>query len=459
MIHKTQQLSYMSDPSVYFERMRGEPWAIWLDSGHMAGTRYDILVARPYKTLVTRGRETTITTDQGVSTSRQKPLYLIEEALQIDAQVVTSLPFSGGAVGFFGYELELNGDKIETSHSERDKLSELPDMAVGLYNCAVIFDHLDKSVTLTGIFDESNVEAEWDSLLQLVTQPHKPHTDTPFSLDGNFEGSLSYDQYQRAFAMIQHYLQEGDCYQVNLTQRFSAPCHGDLWELYREIRKRNPAPYGAFMQLDDIVVLSFSPEQFLKVSQRQVTTSPIKGTRPRSADPVRDRQALSELQQSEKDRAENLMIVDLLRNDLGRSCQIGSIEVPKLFFTESHPGVHHLVSTIRGELAKGKSSLDLLNDCFPGGSITGAPKVRAMEIIDEVEPVSRNIYCGAIGYIGFDGSMETSITIRTAYRYNGEIFFHAGGGIIADSDVDSEYQELFDKADFFLNYFPNRIKR
>ncbi|HEA25764.1 MAG TPA: aminodeoxychorismate synthase component I, partial [Ectothiorhodospiraceae bacterium] len=308
MIHKEQQLDYMSDPAIYFERLRDEPWAIWLDSDHVAGTRYDILVARPYRTFVTRGRETTITDAQGVTTSKRAPLQLIEESLQVDEKIDISHPFSGGAVGLFGYELDLMNCRPE---QPKDESPLPPDMAIGLYNCAIIFDHLAKTVTLSGLFDESDdIEAPWNSLLQKVTRPTEPHTETPFKLDGPFSESLSYDQYQKAFSRIQHYLQEGDCYQVNLTQRFSAPCHGELWPLYREIRKRHPAPYGAYMQLGDIEVLSFSPEQFLKVTQDLVTTSPIKGTRPRYDDPIRDQQALTELQQSEKDRAENLMIVD-----------------------------------------------------------------------------------------------------------------------------------------------------
>ena len=460
MIHKEQQLDYMHDPAIYFERLRDEPWAIWLDSAHVSGSRYDILIARPYKTLVTRGAETTITDAQGVTTSKREPLQLIDEALQVDETINTGLPFSGGAAGYFGYGLTLAGGEDSNLRTEKRHAVSPPDMAVGLYNCAITFDHLAKIVTLSGLFDEhdDDIDSRWNSLLQKVSRPPEPHSDTPFTLDGPFEESLPYDQYRQAFAKIQHYLQEGDCYQVNLTQRFSAPCHGDMWPLYRQLRQRNPAPYGAYMQLGDIELLSFSPEQFLKVSQRQVTTSPIKGTRPRSGDSTQDQQTLNELQQSEKDRAENLMIVDLLRNDLGRCCRVGSIRVPKLFFTESHPNVHHLVSTISAELAEGKSAIDLLRGCFPGGSITGAPKIRAMEIIGEVEPVPRHIYCGAMGYIGFDGSMETNIAIRTAYRHSGTLSFHAGGGIIADSNVEAEYQELFDKAGFFLNYFDHPKK-
>jgi len=446
MIHKEYHLNYLSDPATYFERLRGEPWAVWLDSGHTAGSRYDILVARPYKTLITHGTTTTISDMYGVTVSEEDPFNLLSEAVAIDEKIEHGLPFSGGAVGYFGYEL----------NRHKSSKGEIPDMAVGLYNCSLIFDHLEKRVTLSGLFhDNIEAETELEHMLQLINQPQQPSTATAFEIDAPFSESLTHTQYRDAFAKIQHYLQEGDCYQVNLTQRFAAPGHGDLWQLYQEIRRRNPAPYGAFMQLAGIDLLSFSPEQFLKVSERQVTTSPIKGTRPRSPDPLRDQQALVELQQSKKERAENLMIVDLLRNDLGRCCRVGSIRVPKLFFTESHPTVHHLVSTISGELADGVTAIDLLRECFPGGSITGAPKIRAMEIIDELEPVPRHIYCGAIGYIGFDGSMETNIAIRTAYHHNGTLSFHAGGGIIADSEVEAEYRELFDKAGFFLNYYAN----
>ncbi|MCW8982758.1 MAG: aminodeoxychorismate synthase component I [Gammaproteobacteria bacterium] len=447
-------LDYQSDPAIYFEHLLGEPWPIWLDSGHTKGSRYDILVARPYKTLVTRGAITTISDRNGTSTSHQAPLKILSEQLRIDGLTENRQPFSGGAVGYFGYGLNTKRD------AEHKDDSIVPDMAIGLYSCAVIIDHQLKTAHLSGLFDdETDGRRELKSLQALLEQPSSQSRPAPsFGIDGPFSESLNRQQYRDAFSKIQHYLQEGDCYQVNLTQRFSAPCHGDLWGLYQAIRKRNPAPYGAFMQLDDVDVLSFSPEQFLKLSQRQVTTSPIKGTRPRNPDPQLDQLALSELRNSEKERAENLMIVDLLRNDLGRCCRTGSIKVPKLFFTESHPTVHHLVSTITGELAANKTAIDLLHDCFPGGSITGAPKIRAMEIIDEVEPVKRHIYCGSIGYIGFDGSMETNIAIRTAYHHNGEISFHAGGGIITDSNVESEYQELFDKAGFFLNYFQNPIE-
>lgn len=451
-------LDYLRDPAIYFERLLGEPWAIWLDSGQTAASRYDIMVARPYQTLVTHGVETTIRSVEGMTLSEDEPLKLLSDALKIDENINNNQPFSGGAVGYFGYDLN--------STSRTDTGLSAPDMAIGLYRCGIIFDHQEKRAWLSGYFeDEADGMAQLESLQRLLCQPINPESQQkprppfePFEIDEPFSESLSFQQYQTAFEKIQQYLKDGDCYQVNLTQRFSATGHGDLWELYQEIRKRNPAPYGAYMQLDGIEVLSFSPEQFLKVSQRKVTTSPIKGTRPRSSDPQQDQRALIELQQSEKERAENLMIVDLLRNDLGRCCRIGSIKVPRLFFTESHPTVHHLVSTITGELDDEKTAIDLLRDCFPGGSITGAPKIRAMEIIDEVEPVARQLYCGSVGYIGFDGSMETNIAIRTAYHHHGEISFHAGGGIITDSNVEAEYQELFDKAGFFLNYFSTHIK-
>ncbi|MGH6635613.1 MAG: aminodeoxychorismate synthase component I, partial [Gammaproteobacteria bacterium] len=242
------------------------------------------------------------------------------------------------------------------------------------------------------------------------------------------------------------YIREGDCYQVNLAQRFSARARGDAWLAYRQLRSLNPAPFSAFLSTPSGAVLSSSPERFLHVNKGLVETKPIKGTRPRAVDQGRDRALMEELRHSPKDRAENLMIVDLLRNDLGKTCAIGSIKVPKLFAVESYATVHHLVSTITGRLGLGKHALDLVAGCFPGGSITGAPKLRAMEIIEELEPHRRSAYCGSIGYIGFDGRMDTNIAIRTLVYCEGLIHAWAGGGIVADSDEEAEYQETLDKA-------------
>jgi para-aminobenzoate synthetase component 1 len=228
---------------------------------------------------------------------------------------------------------------------------------------------------------------------------------------------------------------------------------GDSWALYRALRHSNPAPFGAYLNTPFGQLLSASPERFLQVRERQVETRPIKGTRPRDPDPQRDRALAEALLWSEKDRAENLMIVDLLRNDLGKVCQLGSVRVPELFTLESFASVHHLVSTVTGRLAEGFDALDLFAASFPGGSITGAPKRRAMEIIDELEPDRRGPYCGAIGYFGFDGAMDSNIAIRTLIHRQGRVEFSAGGGVVIDSDPQAEYRESFDKAALLLKLF------
>ncbi|MFZ2405614.1 MAG: aminodeoxychorismate synthase component I, partial [Methylobacter sp.] len=254
-----------------------------------------------------------------------------------------------------------------------------------------------------------------------------------------------------AFDRIKHYLKEGDCYQVNLAQRFVAACEGDPWTAYQTLRKLNAAPFSCYLNLPEVQVLSSSPERFLKLTDGVVETKPIKGTRPRKPDYAEDQQQIKNLQASNKDRAENLMIVDLLRNDISKTCKSGSVKVPKLFDVESYATVHHLVSTVTGILAENQHALDLLKSCFPGGSITGAPKIRAMEIIEELEPNRRGVYCGAIGYIGFNGNMDTNIAIRTLVHSQNTIRFWAGGGIVNDSVVEEEYQESFDKAAAMLD--------
>jgi para-aminobenzoate synthetase component 1 len=316
-------------------------------------------------------------------------------------------------------------------------------MAIGIYAWAVIVDHQQQQSWLVG-------DIEPDQLPVLLTQfSHLSpvnSTEDRFQVISTPQSSLEQDAYAAAFDRIKHYLLEGDCYQVNLTQRFSCQCQGNPWLAYQVLRDINPAPFSAYLNLPDVQILSSSPERFLQVNQHQVETKPIKGTRRRSSDPQTDLQQIEDLKTSPKDRAENLMIVDLLRNDIGKACKAGSVRVPKLFAIESYATVHHLVSTITGELADNENAVDLLRSCFPGGSITGAPKIRAMEIIEELEPYRRGVYCGSIGYIGFDGNMDTNIAIRTLIHNHNTIRFWAGGGIVNDSVMADEYQECFDKA-------------
>jgi para-aminobenzoate synthetase component 1 len=278
-----------------------------------------------------------------------------------------------------------------------------------------------------------------------------------FHLSGQFESNMSAGQYRDAFARIQDYIAAGDCYQVNLAQRFSAGFEGEPWAAYRSLRAVAAAPFSGFIDLgNDDAVICLSPERFISLHGHRVETTPIKGTRPRHADSVADLRAAEDLRSSEKDRAENLMIVDLLRNDLGRSCVPGSIHVERLFELHSFPTVHHLVSAISGELRHDRTAIELLRDSFPGGSITGAPKRRAMEIIAELEPHSRGVYCGSLLYVSADGRMDSNIAIRTLLCHNGTVRCWGGGGIVADSRWDDEYQETFDKVGRFLETLENQ---
>jgi para-aminobenzoate synthetase component 1 len=319
-------------------------------------------------------------------------------------------------------------------------------MQVGIYDWAVVVDHVEQRAWLAGQGRDAATLERWDERVSWLSAPARAGSEFSLQVSGPVRSNMDRDAYASAFRRIQRYIRDGDCYQVNLAQRFQAIVAGDPWQIYRALRRVNPAPFGAYLSCADFQVLSASPERFLSVREGTVNTEPIKGTRPRSADPDRDRALADELRASPKDRAENLMIVDLLRNDLGRNCRPGSIAVPHLFDVRSFATVHHMVSTVTGTLDAGRDAIDLLAGCFPGGSVTGAPKLRAMEIIEELEPHRRGVYCGAIGYIGFDGAMDTSIAIRTLVHDRGRLSFSAGGGIVADSVLEEEYRETYAKA-------------
>lgn len=266
---------------------------------------------------------------------------------------------------------------------------------------------------------------------------------------------MTREQYGKKFRQVQEYLHSGDCYQVNLAQRFQATYSGDEWQAFVKLNQANRAPFSAFLRLEQGAILSLSPERFILCDGGEIQTRPIKGTLPRLPSPQEDSKQAEKLANSPKDRAENLMIVDLMRNDIGRVAVPGSVKVPELFVVEPFPAVHHLVSTITARLPEQLHASDLLRAAFPGGSITGAPKVRAMEIIDELEPQRRNAWCGSIGYLSFCGNMDTSITIRTLTAVNGKIYCSAGGGIVADSLEEAEYQETFDKVNKILRQLEN----
>ncbi|WP_158527279.1 aminodeoxychorismate synthase component I [Pelagibaculum spongiae] len=441
-------LPYREDASSWFDHFAKNDWAIFLDScqPNSQDGDLDIIAAQPWQTLwfdqngwtlekhwpLSQGKvnpETAPIKQTGTENPWQKLQQLIQQCPE-------TAPLHGAVVGYWGYHID---------QPKQDRDSWMPQMAVGFYDWLLVTDHKNKTCQLMAAGVHINEQQLIDIKNDLLKKSSNKYTD--FKLTSEPTNLMSKQQYQNHFEKIKKYLKDGDCYQVNLTQAFEAKFTGDSWSAYQQLRKKNPAPFSAFIRTPHGSLVSCSPERFLKLDQQQVETKPIKGTRPRGKTPQQDLLLKQQLQASQKDQAENLMIVDLLRNDLGMSCTPGSIHVPGLFEIESFANVHHLVSTIRGKLDPKQSPIELLQHAFPGGSITGAPKKRSMEIINELEAIGRSIYCGSIGYIDFSGKMDTSITIRTAICSDDTIRWWGGGGIVYDSKVDEEYQESFDKVD------------
>lgn len=447
-----QPLPYPLDAHRVFEAVRdlGEP--VLLDSSHPLGHggRYDIISAAPDMTLRFGPEGLEVAGECApVISATLNPFDCIETLLgELEVSGADpAIPFNGGFIGLFSYDL---GRALEQLPSQAEADICYPWLRLGRYLWAVIIDHQLQRSCL--VYHPRIQESTRQQVQQRIEEGKgELSTGSAFKLLSPFVSNLSRADYGRALSRIDDYIHAGDCYQINFAQRFSARCAGDPWQAYRALRLAAPTPFAAYLESADGAVLSLSPERFIQVSpEGQVETRPIKGTRPRGKEVREDQQLARELLESCKDRAENLMIVDLLRNDLSKNCLPGSIDVPELFSIEHYPNVHHMVSSIRGVLRPGVTPLRLLRDAFPGGSITGAPKIRAMEIIDELEPHRRSIYCGSIGYLSGCGRMDTSITIRTLLVQKGRVYCWAGGGIVADSDVDDEYQECFNKVNNLL---------
>jgi para-aminobenzoate synthetase component 1 len=361
-------------------------------------------------------------------------------------------PFQGGAVGFLGYELGRHLERLPPSPAGG---LDVPDMVIGFYDTVAAFDASDKRAWILAADVAGPSRGRLPAEIRAATMAARLESaPDPGAVDwtatGTWRREIERPDYERAVARVIDYIIDGDIFQANLTQRFigALPDGLDAYALYRRLRALTPAPYAAFLACGPgCHVASASPELFLRLDpDGGVETRPIKGTRSRGRTPGEDLALAAELRASEKDRAENLMIVDLLRNDLSRVCALGSVRVDDLFALESYANVHHLVSVVRGRLQPGRGAVDLLRAAFPGGSITGAPKIRAMEIITELEPSRRGPYCGAIAWLGFDGAMESSIVIRTVTIKDGMAVAQAGGGIVADSDPAAEYDETITKA-------------
>lgn len=439
----------------WFECIRDLPMPVLLASGSSShrAARFDIIAADPALILRTREGQTWLQRSASGEQWQEEGAALDVLARHFPLQPplppehpARHLPFTGGAIGYFGYELLHAANRIDWSDKRH---IALPDMLIGLYDWAIVIDH---QLQQSWLVLRDVAEADTAALQQRLANVRAADaTSGDFVLRSPFVSNYTPEQYLQRFRRIIDYIHAGDCYQVNLAQCFSANCEGDAWAAFRRLQQRANAPFAAYLEDGQNAVLSFSPERFVRVENLEVMTQPIKGTRPRSADPAQDQANRIDLETSTKDRAENLMIVDLLRNDLGRVCAFGSVSVENLFETQSFTNVHHLVSTVKGRLARAGDVFPLLAATLPGGSITGAPKLRAMEIINELENMPRSVYCGAIAWIDVSGNMDSNICIRTLVKDGDRIHCWGGGGIVADSDGPSEYQETLDKISMLID--------
>ena len=458
-------------PESLVEKLRGENGIVLLRTSQFdpLAARYSFVVANPFLSFRSFGSRGEIITRAGRQQLFGNPWHLLD-ALMARFELLDEIdsPFPlGGAFGYWGYELKNFTEPKLPRRAVNDL--ELPDCHVGFYDSLVVFDHrLGKVfVVSTGLADdgsrsEGRAKAQMDFWNSKITSKELSprHRDTE---EENASGTLrlgtsvaeavsnvSRDEFISAVERAQTYIRAGDIYQVNLSQRLTAPWSGSGWELFQKLSAVSPAPLAAYLDCGEFNIASSSPEQFLRLSGSQIVTRPIKGTRPRDADPTRDAQLAYELQTSAKELAELVMITDLLRNDLGKVCEYGSVQVPELAKLEKFAQVQHLVATVEGRLRAGVTHFAAFASCFPGGSITGAPKIRAMEIIDELEPMARGPYCGAIGYLGFNRESQLNIAIRTAVCRPGVAHFNVGAGIVADSQPAAEYEETLAKAAGFL---------
>lgn len=439
------------DPLALACALSGEPYWAWLDTARIAGPacRYSILAAWPREVLACKDDAVRTGPPDAITVRRGDPFAALEQLLEANRFSAPHfpLPFAGGIIGYWGYDLAPWTEPLVLRAC--DDIA-IPDMYVGWYDAAVIYDHAEGRAWLVRTASEWSREAS-AHLHGAIQRARRLRPPAPpargispgTALDCNF----TYDSYVEAILRAKEYIAAGDIYQVNLSQRFCAELAVDAWSLYLRLRQTNPAPFCGYLRFGaEVEILSSSPERFLRLEpDGLVETRPIKGTIRRGATPEEDRLLAHRLCNSVKDRAELLMIVDLERNDIGKVCEIGSVRVPALFALETYETVHHLVATVHGRLQQDKGPVDLLRATFPGGSITGAPKIRSMEIIDELEPTRRATYTGSIGYISAHGRMDLDIVIRTFIVRRGEAFYQVGGGIVADSNPDAEYRETLYK--------------
>ncbi len=456
-----EEIDIKGSPLDVFELFRKERFSFFLDSGmdpQKLG-RYSFIGGDPFLVLSSRGGEITLTRDDGKEYLNDNPFDVLNHFLalyRLDA-CPSPVPFTGGAVGYLSYDLchfieRLPGTAIDDL--------KLPECYLGFYDLAVAFDNLQgKTYIISTGFPELREKERLDRARQRLNEVKDRLAQLPLNAANapvmsaaspgkqmTLRGGFTHQEYVEAVEKARQYIINGDIFEVNLSQRFEAELAVTPYELYRRLRQINPAPFAAYLGFDEVTVVGASPERFLRLQGDMVETRPIKGTRPRGKTPGEDEALARELLGSAKDRAENIMIVDLERNDLGRVCRYGTVRVSELAILEVFPTVFHLTSTVVGKLREGQNCVDLLKATFPGGSITGAPKVRAMEIIDELEPTRRSVYTGSIGYLGFNGDIDLNIVIRTFLVKGNRAYFQVGGAVVYDSKPEAEYQETLDKA-------------
>ena len=433
-------LPYQENSSIWFDKFASSRTPIFLDSCFQANNhlndfnRYDLICWDPFIEIIQKGFKTLIIKD-GTSFLSDESFTEIVDVIYsglLDSYENNSLlPFTGGLIGYLSYEF---GQK-----STKDTV--LPHARANAYKNTILVDHLEKKTYFISFDKKRDAELIYDQCLN-----HQKEIIDEFVITEPIVNIESFEDYKRKFNKIQQYIIDGDVYQVNLATKFSTKYSGDPWVFYKKFREINKSPYMAYLKFEDYAIISGSPEQFISVNGSTITSRPIKGTMPRGNDPKTDGDNYEKLSSSEKDKAENLMIVDLIRNDLGKNCDTGSVNVKKLFTIESYPNVHHLVSSIEGQLKKEISPWTAFCDSFPGGSITGAPKKRSIEIISELESFSREVYCGSIFYLSFNKTLNSNIAIRSLIAYDEKLEYFSGGGITKSSTVKSEYNEIFNKA-------------
>jgi len=447
-------------PLSTFELFKAAPHSFFLDGGmdpQRLG-RYSFIGTDPFLVMSNRGNQVTTVQQDRQENEQGNPFDVLGKLLEtyrLDTSP-SPIPFWGGAVGYLSYDLCHFIERLPTTAIDDLKL---PESYFGFYDTILAFDNLaGKAYIISTGFPELDKSQRLKRAgLRLEEMKNRLASSLPNIPEANsasvrkmteavLKSNFTPEGYMEAVNRVREYIAAGDVFQVNLSQRFETELTVTPYELYRRLRQINPAPFAGYLNFDGVTIVSTSPERFLRVDGDWVETRPIKGTRPRGKNSVEDATLAQELLDSAKDRAENVMIVDLERNDLGRVCQYGTVKVTELAILETFPTVFHLTSTVIGKLRPDKNRIDLLKAAFPGGSISGAPKVRAMEIIDELEPTRRSVYTGAIGYLGFGRNLDLNIVIRTFIIKDNKAYFQVGGGIIYDSNAEAEYQETLDKA-------------